>query len=106
MSVTDTNLKDASVLWSVTNTNLKDASVRASCCTEQPPVSEGGSVPQYVVRKKGGCIGRKQESIFESGVWTYILCDRQSINFVFHLIICLLGHWQTYDQVKASLFFN
>ena len=34
-----------------------------------PPVSMRGSVPHYIVRKKGGCIGRKQESIFKSEEW-------------------------------------
>ena len=46
---------------------------QASCCAKQPPVSMGGSVPRYRARRKGCCIGRKQESIFESGAWTYIL---------------------------------
>ena len=29
----------------------------ASCSSEQPPVSMGGSVPRQRARKKGGCIG-------------------------------------------------
>ena len=33
---------------------------RASCCAEQPPVSMGLLVPRYRARKKGRCIGRKQ----------------------------------------------
>ena len=60
---------------------------RASCCSEQPPVSMGGLVPRYRARKKGGCLGRKQESIFESGAWTYISCSWQNTNFVFGLVL-------------------
>ena len=48
---------------------------KASCCAEQPPVSMGGSDQRYRTRRKAGCLGRKQEFIFESGVWTYILCN-------------------------------
>ena len=59
----------------------------ASCSSEQPPVSMGGSVPRQRARKKGGCIGWKKESIFVSGAWTYISCHRRSTNFVFRQII-------------------
>ena len=43
----------------------------------------GGSVPPYRARKKGRCIGRKQQSIFNSGAWTYISCYQRSTNFMF-----------------------
>ena len=45
---------------------------QASSCAKQPPVSMEGSVPRCRARTKGRRIGRKQESIFELGAWTYI----------------------------------
>ena len=50
-------------------------------------------------RKKGWCIGRKQESIFESEVWTYttqILC--------FSRFYLGKSHGPPRDQVRASIF--
>ena len=41
---------------------------RASCCTEQSPVS----MERYRARKNCCCIGRKQISILQSGAWSYI----------------------------------
>ena len=78
----------------------------ASCCAEQPPVSMGGSVPRYGARKYVCCMGRKQESIFESGVWTYILCNRQSTNFVFRQIIYRLKHRAATWPGEASFCFS
>ena len=60
---------------------------RANCCTKRSPVSMRGSVSRYRARKNGSWIGRKQESMFESGTWTYISCNRRSTNFVFRRII-------------------
>ena len=59
----------------------------ANSCTEQPPQSMGGLVPCYRAWKKGGCIGRKHESIFKSGAWDLIWCNWQSTNFVFCRVI-------------------
>ena len=53
----------------------------------------GGSVPRYNTRKKGGCIGRKQESIIESWAWHLHLCIWQSTNFVF----CLVIYWRDWQ---------
>ena len=36
------------------------------------------------------CIGRKQESIFKSGAWTYISCNQWSTIFVFRRVLYLL----------------
>ena len=69
---------------------------QASCCAEQPPVSMGGSDLHYRSRKEKGCIGRKQESIFESGTWTCIWCNQQSTNFVFRQIIYWLRRKQIF----------
>ena len=55
--------------------------------TRLAPVSIGGSVPRYRTRKKGHCIGRKQESISELGAWTYISCNLRSTDFMFLRII-------------------
>ena len=38
-------------------------------------------------KKKGQCIGRKQESIFESEAWTYISCSRQNTYSVFRRVL-------------------
>ena len=59
----------------------------ASYWAEQPQLSMGGSFPRYRARIKGRCIGRKPESIFESGAWTYISCNLRSTNFVFRRVI-------------------
>ena len=59
----------------------------ASNCAGKPPVSMRRSVPRYRARKKGGCIGRKQESIFESEAWTYISCSRPNTNSVFRRVL-------------------
>ena len=50
--------------------------------TTGPPVSMRGSVPPYGARKNGCCIGRKQESMFKSGAWTYISCNRRSPDYI------------------------
>ena len=67
---------------------------RASCCAEQPPVSMERSIARCRAWKKllcnVSCIGRKQDSIFKSGVWTYISCNLWTVwstNFVFPQII-------------------
>ena len=59
----------------------------ASNCAGKPPVSMRGSVPRYRARKKVWCIGRKQESIFESEAWTYISCSRPNTNSVFRRVL-------------------
>ena len=40
-----------------------------------------------MARKKGRCIDRKQESIFESEAWTYISCSRPNTNSVFRRVL-------------------
>ena len=78
---------------------------KASCCAEQPPVSMGGSDQRYRTRRKAGCLGRKQEFIFESGVWTYILCnlwradtwpgESNYFYFLFSAAVTKAGGWTT-----------
>ena len=48
---------------------------RASCCTAQSPLPMWAFDPRYKDRKDEGFVGRKQKSILESGVWTYISFD-------------------------------
>ena len=54
---------------------------RASNCAGKPPVSMRRSVPRYRARKKGGCIGRKQESIFKAGGWDVHFVKSAKQNF-------------------------
>ena len=58
---------------------------------------------------KGSCMGRKQESMFESGALTYISWILRSTNFVFSQILYQLeaagSNGPTNDQVKASFLF-
>ena len=56
---------------------------RASCFAQQPPVSMGGSILCHRARNKGGCIGRKPESLLESGLSV-------GTNFVF----CQTVYWR------------
>ena len=76
------------------------------CCAEQPPVSMGGSVARYGARKHWCCISRKQESIFESGAWTYISCNQRSTNFVFRWIIYRRERRATTIPGESKFFFN
>ena len=79
----------------------------ASNCAGKPPVSMRGSIPRYRARKKGCCIGRKQESIFKSGAWTV---DLHSLLSAKQKKLCLAGLYTggsdgpTRDQAKASVF--
>ena len=63
---------------------------RAITC---PPVSMGGLVPSCRARKKGLHKGRKQEYMFKSEAWTYILYNWQSTNLVFR------SKWQDYYPI-------
>ena len=80
----------------------------ASNCAGKPPVSMRGSVPRYRARKKVWCIGRKQESIFESEAWTYISCSRQNTNSVFGRVLYLrerTATWPGERLLRASFFY-
>ena len=79
--------RNGTTKFSCTHLAVDISRCRASCCAEQPPVTKEGSVPRSRARKEGLCKGRKQESTFESGAWTYISCNRWSTNFVFRRII-------------------
>ena len=49
---------------------VNSSQCQASYSTQQPPVSMGRSAPRHGARRKGGCIGKRSESIFRSGEWT------------------------------------
>ena len=74
----------------------------ASCCREQSSVLWWGPVPCHRTRKKMVCIGKKPESISESGAWpTFSGIGKAQI-------FCLAGLYiggsngPTRDQVTAS----
>ena len=95
--------------WSFHSVTWQSISCDAWQAAAQNKHSMGGLVPHYRARKKWGCIGRKQESMFKSGEWRYISCNLWWTNFVFHVIIYPAGgagsDGTTRVQVKARFFF-